>query len=462
MNIGIEIDSVERKASVLVDSLRIDDLINQQANEARFTTVGYRPSAGDEIEITDGAETIFSGIVLSIEQHIRGIKVEYEITCKDWAHYLDRKLVNERYESTTVAAVIEDIIDTYTTGFTYANVQGTQTVNSAAFNRIPVSDCLERLAELTGYSWYVDFEKDIHFFPKNSDPAPFMLSTDGGNHVWDSLEVTEDLSQLRNSIYVIGGEAEGNARTETYVADGDQLQIPLANKYASIPTVTVDGTPQTVGVDFLDAEDDFDCFWSFQQKYVRFKDSTKPAAADEVEVTGTPLFPIIVNVPSIVSINEFGEYQFKIKDPSIRSREQAIERAKAELKAYAATIEEGSFSTYRSGLKAGQVISISAAGISGDFLIQSVSLRMRTPVDGEWHVKIATLRTVGIINFLQSLLRDDEITQDEAETLLSLLIFSDTVEVTDTLSLPAAVTSPPYVYGPDAGNVGRWNFGTWS
>ncbi|MEQ9135763.1 MAG: hypothetical protein RLO51_11180 [Thalassobaculum sp.] len=462
MTIGIEIDSVERKESVLVDSLRITDRINQQANEATFTAVGYRPNVGEEIVITDGDTTIFAGVVLAIEQTINGTRPEYQVSCKDWTHYLDRRLVNERYEDTTVAAVIEDIIDTYTTGFTYANVNGTQAVNSIAFSRITVSECLERLADLTGYSWFVDTDKDIHFFPKNSDPAPFGLSANAGNHVWDSLAVTEDLSQLRNRIYVIGGEAEANERTETYVADGDQLQFPLANKYASMPAVTVDSVSQTVGVDFLDEEDDFDCFWSFQQKYIRFKDSTKPAAADDVTITGTPLFPIIVNVPSVVSIDEFGEYEFKIKDPSIRSREQAIDRAKAELKAYAATIEEGSFTTYRSGLQSGQVLTINAAGISGDFLIQSVSLRMRTPSDGEWRVKIATLRTIGIIDFLQTLLRDDEITQDEAETLLSLLIFKDTVEVTDTLTLPAAVTSPPYVYGPDDGNVGRWNFSTWS
>ena len=464
MNVGITIEGVDRTSNVLVASLRIDDHINQQANEAAFTTVNYRPSVGDELEIVDGSTTIFAGVVLSIRQVLTGLKTEYEITCKDWTHYLDRKLVNERYEDTTVAAVIEHLIDTYAPGFTYENVQGTQLVKSVSFNRIPVSECLERLSSLTSYSWRVDYDKDIHFFPRNAEAAPFSLTTDGGNHVWDSLVITEDLSQLRNRIILIGGESEGNARTETYEADGDQLQFPLANKFAQKPTVDVGGAAQTVGVDFLDSEDDFDCFWSFQEKYIRFKDATKPTAGALVEIGGIPLFPIIVNVPSALSIDEYGEYEFRIKDTSIKSREQAIDRARAELQAYAAAVEEGSFTTYRSGLTTGQLLTVDVAGIDMQFLIQQVSLRMRTPADGEWRVKIATLKTISVLDFMQSLLRDDEITQNEAETLLNLLAFAESVEVSDVLTLPTNVTSPPYVWGPSdesGANVGRWNFATW-
>lgn len=461
MNVSITIDSTDRTSSVLVDSLRITDRINQQVNEASFTTVEYRPNIGDELTITDGSDTLFAGVIVRIKQHIRGIKIEYEITCKDFTHYLDKMLVNERYENTTVEAIIEDIIDNYTTGFTYNNVSNSQEVDTIAFNRIPASEAIERLAEITGYSWYVDYDKDIHFVAKNTEEAPFNLTTSGDNHVWDSLRVTEDLSQLRNRIYVIGGEVEGNERTETYEADGDQLQFPLANKFAQKPTVTVDSSSQTVGIDFLDDEASFDCFWSFQEKYIRFKTGTKPADTSIVEVTGVPLFPLVVNVGDPVSINEFGTYEFKIKDRTIKSQDQAINRARVELAAYAQALEEGKFITYRSGLRSGQTINIDAAGISGDFVIQSVSLTMRTPTDGQWSVSIASRKTLGVIEFLQSLIRDTEITQDEAETLVTLLSLEENATGTDTLGTPTK-TSPPYVWGPDGGNEIVWNFFTWS
>lgn len=462
MNITITIDDVDRTSTVLVDSLRISDEINERVNEARFRTVGgYRPSPGDELSITDGATTLFAGIVLKVKNATRGLKTEHQVTCKDWTHYLDRKLVTERYEDTTVEAIITDILSTYTTGFTANNVLASISVDSIAFNRMTVTEAIERLAELTGYSWYVDYAKDVHFFAKSTEAAPFSLTAEGDNHVWDSLEVEEDLSQLRNQIIVIGGEAKGNERTETYVADGDQLQLPLANKFATLPTVTVNGVAKTVGVDFLADEDDYDCFWSFQQKYIRFKESTQPVASDKVAATGIPLFPIIVNVGNSVSIDEYGTYEFKIRDDSIKSREQAIDRARVELKQDAETRVEGSFRTYESGLKSGQVISIDANGISGDFLIQKVALTMRTPSDGEWAVSIASTKTIGMLEFLRSLMRDDEITQDEAETLLNFFSFSEEVAGTDTLTTPFTKSSPPYLWGPDGGNVGTWNYSTW-
>jgi len=70
-------------------------------------------------------------------------------------------------EEKTVDFIVDFILDKYDTeGFTMDNVIGTQTINSVTFNRITFSECLEKLAELTGFSWYVDYEKRHTFFPK--------------------------------------------------------------------------------------------------------------------------------------------------------------------------------------------------------------------------------------------------------------------------------------------------------
>lgn len=459
MNITITIASTDKTSSVLVNSMRITDNINQQVNQASFTTVEYRPNVGEEIIITDGSTKIFAGMIVKIKQNIRGLKYEYDITCKDYTQLLDRRLVNERYENTTVSAIIADLITNYTTGFTYNNVSGTQTVDTIAFSRIPVSSCIERLAEVTGFKWYVDYDKDVHFFSANAEMAPFNLTTSGDNHIWDSLQITEDFSQIKNKVYVVGGEIEGNTRTEQYEADGDQLQFPLANKFASLPTVLVNSVAQTVGIDFISDEASFDCFWSFQEKYIRFK--TAPTATHLVEVTGTPLYPLIVNVGDNVSINDYGTYEFKIKDTTIKTRDQAIERARIELQSWANAISEGTFETYTSGLFSGQKINVNVAGLTGDYIIQSVSLSMRSPSDGQWRVSIASTKTLGIIEFLQALLRENEIKEDESEVIVSFLELDDAATGTDTLGTPTT-SSPPYVYGPSGGNVGEWNFATYT
>lgn len=462
MTISITINSVDKTSSVLSDTLRITDHINQQVNQATFTTAtGYRPNIGEEITITADGVTVFAGVIVKIKQSVQGLRYTYDITCKDYTQYLDRLLVAERYENMTVEDIIADIITNYASGFTTANVACTQSVDTITFNRITVTECIERLSELTNYSWYVDYSKDIHFFSKNTELAPFALTDEGDKHTWNSLNITEDLSKLRNRIYVIGGDIEGNTRTESYLADGEQLQFPLANKFARKPTVTVDSVAQTVGNDFVDDDGDYDCFWSYQEKNIRFKDATKPALDEQVDITGIPLYPIIVNVGDNISINTFGTYEYKIKDTTIQSQDQAIERARVELAAYADALEEGSFVTYESGLRSGQVITIDAAGIQGEYLIQTVNMEMRTESDAAWRVSVASTKTLGIIDFLQKLLRDREITADENEALITFLSFSDSPEVTDSLGTPTT-SSPPYLYGPDAGNVGEWNFATYT
>lgn len=458
MNITVYVNGIDITNKILFESFQISDNINNKTNQCNFNLYDCSFIVGNEISVYDGTTLIFGGVIILIDNKISKLRNLYSITCKDYSVYLERKLVTERYVSTTVNDIIADLVSGYATDFTVNNVVCPVTVNSITFNQLTVVDAIQRLAELTNYSWYIDYEKDIHFFPKNSELSPFNLATGDNNFLVNSLSIKEDLSQLKNNVFVVGGETEAEERTEEYVADGDQNQFPLAYKYATKPAVEVNGTPITVGVDGIDLDDDFDCFWSYQQKYIRFKTATKPVLDDVVAITGIPLFPILVKTPSFISIRKYGIYEFKIIDKNIKTRNDAVARGRAELEAYANPIKEGGFSTYRTGLISGQTIIINVGSITGTFTIQSVKLKMRTPYDGEWEVAVSSLRTIGIINFLQKLLRDDE-PIDENVMLLKLLDFTDSYGLTDTLTLPTNMTSPPYYYD-DAGAI--WNFTTWS
>jgi len=335
-------------------------------------------------------------------------------------------------------------------------------ISQVTFNRLNVSQCIETIADLLKYSWYVDADKDIHFFAENEEVAPFNLTETGGNHAWESLKIIQDFSQLKNQIYVIGGEYEGESRSESYVADGEQKQFPLAYKYSTLTRVRIVGdTDLTVGIDGEDEEADYDVFWNPKQKYLRFKDSNYPDADDVVEITGIPLFQVFVKVPDIASIAEYGLYEFKIKDTNLTSRQDAINRGIVELEAYADSIEEGSFTTDTYGLRSGQTITITVGDTDEDFIIQSVSMNMKTPFEGQWSVKVATVKTLGIIRFLQRYLKiEDEIT--EGETLLELMEFADTSEVSASIQ-SITTRAHPYLYADatDPDDEGKYNLATW-
>ena len=476
MAIEITIDGVDKTSSIVFPSPKKTDNLNQQVDtfEFRLRRYGsdtYVPTLGDEVIATRGTTRIFGGVIVRIYEKIRAANIiEYTVLCNDYSQFLKRELVTERYENTTVGAIVDDLVDNYTDdGFTTTNVLGSAEVESFSFNRLSVADCLQKLADALSHSWYVDYNKDIHFFPRNGEVGDALTDT-SGNYIYDSLEIMEDLTQIRNSVLVQGGEAvSASARTETFNGDGTKAQFPLTNKYDSLPTVEVGGVAQTVGVEFLDDDGSFDCLWNFNEKYVRFTAGNIPASGtNNIEVSGTYLYPIVVRVPAPSSIAVYGTYEFAITDKSIRSQNEAIERALAELTSYQNSLHEGSFRTYDESFRSGQVININSTqrGRDIDVLIQSVSSRIRDPEGTQfvYEVKFATLKSIGIIEYLQNQLRSKEVIVDDDETLLNYIPLADEVDTSDTIDTPTS-SSPPYKWSNDAGTTPNkmvWGYSTWN
>lgn len=452
-----------------VESFSITDTINSQVDTLDFTVEKapgdtFVPALNDEVIVTRDGTRIFGGIITTISDQLVGADtLRFTINAIDYAFLLNRKLVTARYTDQTIEDIIADIISVYAPDFTVSGVVANITVASIAFNRITVSECLRKLADLVNYNWYVDYFKDVHFFATNGEAAPFDVVD--GVFIQDSLKISRDLSQIRNRIIVQGGDVPSAARTVSVAGNGETTTFSTQYKFATLPTVLVDGVAQTVGVDFLDDDGSFDCMWDFNQKYLRFTAGNIPPAptapdVTNIDITGQPLTPIIVNLPSAVSIDEYGEYEFAITDDSIASEDQAIERAFAELRAYSASIAEGSFETYQPGLRSGQVVRIAdpLRGLDENFVVQKVQYDFLSPDDtygGVYNVTVATAKTVGIITVLQKLLLKENLTVDEQTVLLTLIEAADSFAVSDTM-ISVTTQTGPYVWGSLT-----WGFFTW-
>jgi len=101
--------------------------------------------------------------------------------------------------------------------FTTNNVADGPVISKIAFNYVQVSDAITRIAEMCGYEWYVDYDKDIHFFFKTDFPAPFQLDDDQANY--KDLMISKDISQIRNRIY-IKSSAIKDTFGEVFIGDG--------------------------------------------------------------------------------------------------------------------------------------------------------------------------------------------------------------------------------------------------
>ncbi len=404
-------------------SLEIEALRSSQANRATFTVeksgirFDFIPTIGKRVEIYFNAKLIFGGYVTHLEQVVKNYEiVEYTVECLDYTRFLDRKLVNESYQNWTVNQIIADIFETYLTGFDFNidSVNCNNVISYVAFKYEPVSKCLDQLADLTQFQWWVDYHRNIYFVSKSFTQAPFEVKDDDGSCLNGSLIIRKDNSQVRNVVYVRGGEYLGDTFSSSFLADGVQVVFPVAYKYdTSDLKVTLTGQILNVGIEPSNTPSIYDVLYNPSTFSLRFRTVNAPTINSQITIAGRPYLPVITKVRDTASIAEFvsseggtGEYEFVIIDKSINSKEGARERAKAELLAYSMTLTEAEFDTYNDNLEAGQRITVNSfvQGINESYNINRITIRQWTNEALVYHVTLVSEKTLGIIDVLQKLL----------------------------------------------------------
>lgn len=459
----IKINNVDKSNEIDYTSVRLNRALTNQVDTLSFTvrrpdSGGFKPALLDTVEVIEDGITLFGGQIVETNESVEG-KLEYfECLAKDYAFDMDRKLVIKVYENMTVNDIIADINTTYLTGYDVTNVNCAFTIKYIAFNYEYPSKCLQQLAQTTNYDWYVDKDKKIYFFAKGSSAAPFNLTDTNGKYIYKSLEINKDVLNLRNSIIVRGGEYLGSSVSETIIADGSQTTFLQMYRYNSI-TVTVDAVSKTVGIDNINDPTLFDCLYNFQEKALKFPTGTKPTIGQAVVVSGLPYLPVITKVVNPASVAQYGEFQYKIIDNSINSKEAARDRARAEITQWALEINDGNFKTLSTGLEVGQLINVQSTirGLDQDFVISRISSSMQTPTSFVHNITLVTSQTYGMVEFLSNLLieKDKQIKINTDEVLDYITSFTDQFTISDSIGTPTTSTGP-YVY-----DTAIWGYSTW-
>lgn len=481
MAIQLTIGGDDKTKAIRLGSLRIENVLTNRRDTASFSILNhtgdsYKPRLGAEVVITDSGTKIFGGVITGIESQGQtyGI-VEHNIDCQDYTRLLDKKLVPDTFQNQTIDEIIAYLQTTYfPDGFTINNVDAPVEVKFVAFKYLPLSKCIEELAKLVNYDWYIDYNKDLHFFAKETQAAPFSLSDSNGNYELGSLIIRKDNSQVRNSVIVRGGEYLGSQLTIDMETNGVDFVFPLPYRFADFGA-HLTGEVLSIGIDNISNPDDYDALYNFQEKIIRFKEADKPNAGKTLLVSGKPYIPVIAKYSSPVDIAAMasaesnasftsdGVYEYLIEDKSIGSKEGARQRAQAEILAYAQTLSEGEFVTKTSGLRAGMAIDIDSdiQGIDQTFIINKVTIVQHSKDSFLYRVSLITTRTMDLIGVLQKLLlaSTKNLEIDPNEVLDLLYSLADDVAITDSPTLSAHGTE--YRYSPSSLD-GKYNFATWS
>lgn len=431
---SIIIDGEDRTADALTGTIRISDIINDKQNTCVLNLVDLSeqgmPELDEEIIITniDGVR-VFAGYVVEVSLDKRGYgEVMARIQAIDYARLLDRNLVHRSFENMTDKEIIEEIISVYCagSGITTTNVLEGVTIDQISFNYVQVSQAFRKIADLTGRNWFIDYEKDIHYFPLTTTTAPFDI--DSANDEYFDLKLSKDATQIKNRVYVRGGTKLSDEVTYSVKGDGVMKQFVLPDKPHDV-SVTVNAGSESLGIKNIDTSG-YDWYLNFQEKYIE-QDAGNAVltTSDTLTVSYKYDIPILVALENPSSIAEHGVQEFAIFDKEISTTQSARDRASAELTDYAAKVIEGSFSTYTTGFVSGQYININLSDfeINDDYIIQSVSAQSLGGGEFIFNVNIASAKTMGIIRFLIELLEANRniITLDDNEVVDELFNITD-------------------------------------
>jgi hypothetical protein len=451
MSFVLNINSVDLSDQLVPKSLKITDVVDSKVNTCKFQiekiSTETKPEEGQEIVITKDSVKLFAGFLTSCREEEIGEAdlLIYNVTAVDYTHYLQRKKVAENYQDKTLKEIIEDIVSNYVdSSVTTNNVSTGPTIASINFSYIPPTACFDKLAEATNYSWYIDYDKDVHFFKREDNPAPEELTEDSLN--WRNLAITPNISQLRNRVYVRGGKYLSDEQTQSFEADGHEDVWWLKAKPVNL-TIEEDSVSKTVGVENLHDEIDYDYMMNYEEKSIR-RVAGNPTGGTVIECKFKYYIRVLVEVLEESSITAMqalnlggdGVYDHFINDDSILTKEEARKRAEADLADYSDPIIEGQFETTTSALESGNLfrsgqiltINIPSRGLDNSYLIQKVVTKSINEENYVYEIHFGG-RLLGLIDFLKGI-AEKEIYLDADEVVEKVKTIREEVSISESIT----------------------------
>lgn len=477
MAVTIKRYGVDISSSIDVKSVNLKTVLTDEVSQLKFrikntSSTSSRASAtlGAVIDLYEDATHSFGGTVTEINNVVEGgILLASDFIVNDWSFRLNSKLVIQTYENMDPRDIVLDIISNFTDGsFTTTNVQtGGFNVSSIKFNYEQVTISIQKLAKQIGWEWYVDSNKDVHFFPPSAvTTAPYTINDTGGNLEWPTLNIDVSIINMKNSIYVIGGTyqktLDASTTPDVYLTDGTKSVFTIAYPYTPATiVVTLAGVSQTIGTDQITDPGSVQVLYNEGERFVKF--TSTPAAAQTVKVYGEAQIPILAHVQDDAAIATYGEIQDSIIDAQIKSIEEAQARGSAQLSLYGNPVYNIKFSTLKTGFLVGQTVNISSTlfGVNVLVIIKRITSKMYSPSQFRHEIECVGTDNVSFVDIMKLLLlqNNSNTIVDDSTILQVLLLISESIALSDTLLAPTT-DSGPYLWSP-SGNDLLWNLGTW-
>jgi hypothetical protein len=259
----------------------------------------------------------------------------------------------------------------------------------------PLSAAFDRLAKASNTDTDTYFVRStsrrvFHFQKQTTTTAPWGVSDEDGSDGDILIQVSAERTREKyaNRVYVLSSQTIGDAVTEEYPGDGSTRDFNTAGPIFAEPTVLIrTGSPptansQTVGIAGMDAGKDW--YWSEgSTTLTQDAGGTTLADGDSISISyqqnsdSVALYQYDAAVDERAAVEGGTGYYETVVTLSIPTTQEAMDAlAEAYAKKLGKIITAIEISTFRPGLRAGQLIAVhlSDIGADDDFLIDSISL----------------------------------------------------------------------------------------
>lgn len=329
-------------------------------------------------------------------------------------------------------------------GFTInETIRGSQKFSDVRVQYKKVTATIEELAKTQGNFWFMDYERNLHFFEKTWLTAPFSID-DTSENFW-KLKITADITKLKNRQTVRWWIAPDQNRTEQIiVSDGEgeswRVDYPFKDMEIFVDTWGWD-VQKTVWTENLVEATTVDYLSNFNEKTIRRWNDSKLNSWDKIRLSYFAYKDIRAQVSDITSISATKALLWGdgivdgsvISDTWIRTFEDARARWQAELAAYSNAIITVTFETEVDWLSAWQLIHVTDTlrWTDDNFLIQKVTKRQKSEKDFTYSVSCASTM-FWLTEFFQLLLkRSDKLLIDVSEIVDVVIALNEVLVITD-------------------------------
>jgi hypothetical protein len=214
-----------------------------------------------EVNVEEDGTIIFAGILMQTRERGFGGPNVYDdasgeaqivttITAEDFGRLAERVYLTETVAEGMLLEDFLNVLVTYLWPFGVA-LHASQVTGPAlpamVFDRVLVSEVLQKVAAATGFVWRIDYDKKLRMWEPGDLAAPFDIDEYDDPPRWTGdVEVERILGDnYANRVIVMSGLIEETNHVETFTGDGVEYSFPLEWTLTGMRyVVTVDGVPE--------------------------------------------------------------------------------------------------------------------------------------------------------------------------------------------------------------------------